>query len=246
MQTVYSKKYWKWGFCSKLYDALTPESYRESLRQVVRQLPKKSNLTLLDVGCGSGLLVDVFKEQGIEGIRYLATDVLDEGVAHAWQKATQNFKSGEALCFRSDLERGLAVKERSLDVAVAHFSLYTLSDDSLRNEVFRDLYKSLKPGGRLICVNPSIDYDPKNIIEESLDLLVQRKNCFLYGSKRFLVYPLTFWFGLKFIYSQLRSGNWRFYTREEIKEVLQKSGFKINSFKPVYAGSGIMVVATAD
>jgi SAM-dependent methyltransferase len=81
MGKFYSKNYWSVGFQSRLYDRLSPESYLESMRRVVAFLPEGKSLTLLDAGCGSGLLLRFLEARIREGLVYTGTDLLKSGVA---------------------------------------------------------------------------------------------------------------------------------------------------------------------
>ena len=82
----YQLNYWKLGFQSKLYDLLTPEAYRESARRCVLSVPVKKGQVLLDVGCGSGLLIECMKDQLAFGLRYIGADIQLPGLIRAGGK----------------------------------------------------------------------------------------------------------------------------------------------------------------
>ena len=62
MSSWYEKYYWWVGFKTRLYDWLTPESYFESMRQTIALIPDKVGQKIWDAGCGSGLLLQIFKD----------------------------------------------------------------------------------------------------------------------------------------------------------------------------------------
>ena len=62
--------------------------------------------------------------------------------------------------------------------------------------------------------------------------------------KKNFVYPLTRIFGLSFIEAQLKSGQWKAFTKKEMIRELVTAGFYNVQFEPVYAGSGWL--ATGD
>ncbi len=246
MKKFYSKNYWSVGFGSSLYDRLSPESYFESMRQVVEALPEGKSLRLLDAGCGSGLLLRFLAPCIRDGLLYTGTDLLATGVEKTLLRAEE--MGITVSCFQSDLTSPLPVEE-GFDVVVGHFSLYTLASDEKRQCALENLQTVLKPQGLLILVNPSVDYDADAIIEQSVQLLRERQG-FLSGFiKQVLVYPFTKALGLRFIQKQLRSGQWKAYTRAEFSLEIERAGFTIEHIEEVYAKSaflGIARLATAD
>ena len=129
MEKFYGKRYWSVGFQSKLYDRLSPESYFESMRRVVANLPAEKPLNLLDAGCGSGLLLDFLEETIREGMVYTGMDILKSGVDQALLRAQELGIAERVSCFQSDLTSPLPANTEKFDVVVGHFSLYTLATD---------------------------------------------------------------------------------------------------------------------
>ena len=125
MKNFYRKNYWSIGFNSKLYDLLSPESYFESIRRVVDNIPDEKPLTLLDAGCGSGLLLKFLSSRIREGISYTGIDLIKTGVEKALLRAKKLGNTSQVSCFQYDLTSSLI--EEKFDVIVAHFSIYTIS-----------------------------------------------------------------------------------------------------------------------
>ncbi len=148
--------------------------------------------------------------------------------------------------FQSNLNCGLAIKKNSVDAVLAHFSLYTLSDPAVRAQVLRDVKEALKPGGTLALVNPSITYDAKNIIRESLGSDKAQNKAGRFWIKKCLLYPLTLHFGLKFIERQLQEEFWKSYTLEEMIAEAKAAGFEIVRTQTVYANSAYLLVGKTD
>ena len=240
MEKFYGKRYWSVGFQSKLYDRLSPESYFESMRRVVANLPAEKPLNLLDAGCGSGLLLDFLEETIREGMVYTGMDILKSGVDQALLRAQELGIAERVSCFQSDLTSPLPADSEKFDVVVGHFSLYTLASDELRQVALGNLKAVLKKEGMLVLVNPSEGYDADLIIKKSSQLVRERYGYFSGLIKQFLVYPFTKSLGLRFIQKQLYSEKWKAYTREEFSGEMERAGFKVLHVEEVYAGGAFL------
>jgi SAM-dependent methyltransferase len=230
--------YWSIGFQSQLYDRLSPESYFESMRRVVDVIPHKKNLSLLDIGCGSGLLLQFLEGRIREGMVYTGVDCLKTGVAEVLSRAQRLGIANRVSCFQSDLT-SLLVGQK-FDVVVGHFSLYVIYPDEQRLEVLSNLKTIMNPEGLLILTNPSINYDVDSIIEESINLVRNRYGFLSSLIKQILIYPLTKAIGLRFIKKQLRQGKWKAYTIEEFSREIKEAGFLVQDIEEVYAESAFL------
>jgi ubiquinone/menaquinone biosynthesis C-methylase UbiE len=242
MAGIYQKNYWRVGFVTKLYDWLCPEAYWQSIRTCVELTPKKQDALWLDIGCGSGQLICTIADQQGSRFKYIGLDVLAPGLSAAKMKAETLADHPQALLVQSDLTQPLPLGVASVDIAVAHFSLYTLTDGRDRRWVLEQVRDILKPEGRLIVANPSRSYDVGEIIKASLELDREQRGPFATLLKRLFVYPLTARFGLKFIKDQLTKNHWHAYSLEELKQEVESAGFSIERSETVYGGSGYLVV----
>ena len=240
MSGWYEKLYWKIGFISRLYDLLTPESYLESMRKVAALMPDKHGQKVWDAGCGTGLLILFLKNAVKQGMIYYGSDLLFSGLSQVRMRAKELRCFDRFACFQNDILTP-AFKEKSLDVIVAHFSIYTIPDNVKRTQALKNMYHVLKSGGLLIVCCPSENYDADQIIEESCKLLVARKSPLEALIKRILFYSFTKRLGLNFIQKQLKSGQWVTYTQEKLIEDLREAGFKIVHSETVYAGGAYLM-----
>jgi ubiquinone/menaquinone biosynthesis C-methylase UbiE len=149
--------------------------------------------------------------------------------------------SDRVACIKSDITAAPVFKENSLDVVVAHFSIYTIRENEKRQKALRNMYRVLKPGGLLIVCCPSKNYDAGKIIEESCELLRARKGLLQAAIRRIFFYPLTKGLGLNFIHKQLQSGQWMSYTREGLTEELRCAGFEIGYSEIIYASGAYLM-----
>ncbi len=242
MLRILYRKYWQLGFKTRLYDALSPKAYLDSLQRAAELLKVDENGSLLDAGCGSGLLVQFITDKLEAGTRYLGADYLAAGLYSLKKKAGSLSGKVKLFGFQADLTGGFPIKPGSVDSAVAHCSIYTMGDADRRKNALKNLYTVLKPGGNLIVVNPCRDYDPKRIISVSLKSLKGKAGASEIFIRKWFVYPLTLHLGLNYIASQLKKDAWHAYTEEELRSEIQGCGFEVNRTEMVYAGSAYLML----
>ena len=236
----YEKNYWRTGFKSRLYDRLTPESYFESMRKAVSMLSEKRDLKIWDAGCGSGLLLVFLEDAFRKGCVYYGTDLLSAGLDRLKQRARELGILDRVTCFQSDLSESPPLKENSIDIVIAHFSIYTIIGNDKRQEALKNMYHVLRPGGLFIASCPSKNYDADQIIKESCELIRIKHGFWNAIFKRLFIYPLTKRLGLNFIQYQLESGKWIAYTLEDLAGELRQVGFEIGTSQSVYADSAYL------
>jgi ubiquinone/menaquinone biosynthesis C-methylase UbiE len=234
------KQYWEIGFKTRLYDWLSPEVYLESLQRVAGLTRLGKGEWVLDVGCGSGVLLPFLANRLTRGERYLGMDILPAGLASLKPRANRANLKGSVSGVQADLSKNLPLGDASVSCVAAHFSIYTLPEESDRRHAYQEFGRVLKPGGLLLTANPTHSYNAKQIIRASLESL--RSQGQLWIVKKYGVYPLTFHLGLKYIEKQLKYGRWHGYRPEELREEVERAGFAIEHSETVYGGSGFLVV----
>jgi len=234
----YRLNYWRLGFQSRLYDLLTPEAYRESARRCAGSVPVKKGQVLLDVGCGSGLLIDYMKDQLGFGLSYIGADIQLSGLMRAKKKVP---KAGGVTLLQADFTRSLPLKKESVEIIAAHFSLYTITDRVNRKKVLSTLVEILKPRGLMVIVNPSREYSAKKIIHESVRLLREQKGGLSAWAHKIFLHPLTNCLGLKFVERQLKTDQWHAFSFKELCEEMESAGLTVVHSETVYADCAHLV-----
>ena len=234
------RKYWEIGFKTRLYDGLSPEAYLDSLLHVADSITIGEGEWVLDAGCGSGLLLPFLKKRLTGGRRYLGMDILPEGPVSLKSRADQLSLNDSVAGVQADLYTRLPLADASVACVAAHFSVYTLPEESDRRRVYQELFRIVKPGGLLVTANPTDCYNARQIIRVSLESLRRQERP--WWIKKLLVYPLTLHLGLKHIERQLKSGRWHGYSSKELCDEVSQAGFTVERSETVYAGSGIFVV----
>lgn len=118
---------------------------------VERYLRPDEGDSVLDIGCGTGDLVEY-----LAGTHYVGHDPSSEYVA----AATERF--GASGTFLVGGVGEIAFEPGSFDLAVAKGVLHHLDDDVAR-ALFDEAADALKPGGRLVTIDPAFDADQSRV-----------------------------------------------------------------------------------
>ncbi|MBI4384478.1 MAG: class I SAM-dependent methyltransferase [Nitrospinae bacterium] len=242
-KSVLYKKYWQAGFATRLYDLLAPEAYLDSLQLGVECAPAGEGKVWLDAGCGSGLALRLMADRLRRGDRYVGIDLLTQGLFATLAKAKALGLGKSVLAVRADLSLVLPLKERSVDIVLAHFIVNTVGDAGRRGEVLNGFRRVLKAGGTLVLTCPSRSYDPENIVRASLASARERYGNIQWSIRKWIYYPLALALGLRHVENQLKTGVWRSYTLEELCAEVRSAGFEVHRAEPVYASSAYVVGA---
>ena len=235
------KKYWEIGFKTRLYDWLSPEAYKESLQRVADSIKLEDGEWLLDVGCGSGLLLPLLADWLTGGGRYLGVDILPAGLDSLKPRANRLNLKGFVSGMQADLSKRLPLHDASISCVAAHFSIYTLPEEKDRSHAYQEIFRVVKSGGLIVTANPTQSYNAKQIIRDSLEILRSQGRPWVV--KQYGLYPLTLHLGLEYIEKQLKSGRWHGYLPEELCDEVTQAGFSIEHTEAVYGESGFLVVA---
>ena len=63
--------------------------------------------------------------------------------------------------------------------------------------------------------------------------------------KKWILYPLAYQFGVKFIERQLKNGVWRSSSAEELCDEIGSNGYEVKHVESVYADSATLVISAS-
>lgn len=122
---------------------------REATLKLARIQPGEK---VLDVGCGTGTLAILAKNQSPASVELYGQDASPQMIARAQQKAAQ---SGVTVDFRPALVEAIDAPDSSFDLVLSSLMVHHLPGD-LKAKAFVEIYRVLKPGGRILVV----DFEP--------------------------------------------------------------------------------------
>jgi demethylmenaquinone methyltransferase/2-methoxy-6-polyprenyl-1,4-benzoquinol methylase/phosphoethanolamine N-methyltransferase len=125
------------------------ENLRASIVDLAQLQPGEK---VLDVGCGTGSLAITAKVKAGASVEISGRDAAPEMIARARQKAA---KAGVAIDFQAGVVEALDFPDDTFDVVLSSFMVHHLPGD-LKAKAFAEIYRVLKPGGRLLV----IDFEP--------------------------------------------------------------------------------------
>ena len=105
---------------------------------------------MLEVGCGTETLTLTAKEHaGSEG-EVVGIDASPEALDIARDKAA---RAGMSVTFQHALMEDIPYPDDQFDVVLSCFMIDHLPDDDARRQGLAEVYRVLKPGGRLLIMN---------------------------------------------------------------------------------------------
>lgn len=231
-----------WDIYARSYDAvrsLIP--YNELLNEIVRAAEIGSNSMVLDVSCGSGNLSERILSTGVCGLKIEAFDASEEMLEAARRKLAGR---PDIKIYRADMNDCFLHADRSFDVVLCSNALYAAKDPAA---LIVEMARVLRRGGRLVIANPlGVSYSAlASIFIEHFACVVER-----YGFIRTLRQAVKdfsqFLCLIRRNYEIIRfakKGGYHFPAALELEKMLRSNGCRVQSIAPVYAGTGLLIVA---
>lgn len=121
--------------------------------RILRDLHLRGDETVLDVGCGHGLLLIAVAKLLSNG-RAVGVDLWSQAdQSNNSREATMNNAVFEGVAERVEVHDGdmrkLPFADETFDAVVAHFAIHNISGREGRREAIREIVRVLKPGGQV-------------------------------------------------------------------------------------------------
>lgn len=148
-----------WDFYARTYDKVAKtRAYGEMMADVVAAVNPQPGQRILDVGCGTGNLqfnLDLM----CRGIDHIGLDFSD-AMLHV---ATEKNPNADYRRWDLNHQPWTILDDASVDTVVCVNNLYTLADPQM---ALREMYRVLKPGGKLVIANPKPGFNPMAILAD--------------------------------------------------------------------------------
>jgi len=141
----------------------------QAIRRKIAELAQiKPGDSVLDVGCGTGDLALAAKTLAGSTGQVYGTDASPKMIDVAQQKAA---RIGAEVTFQVDLIENITFPDDQFDVVLSTLMMHHLPDD-LKREGLAEIYRVLKPGGRLFIVDME-STSGGSVFQRFSDLMIQ-------------------------------------------------------------------------
>jgi ubiquinone/menaquinone biosynthesis C-methylase UbiE len=231
---MFDSKFWARYF--KVYDVLNLLiPYQELLETICNELEIKPGEKILEAGCGTGNLAIKIKERGGDVI---GLDNCKEAL-EIYKKKDPNAK-----IVLADLREKLPFPDNYFDKIACNNTLYIIPKEK-QLDVLKELYRILKPEGKIIITNPLKESRIYKIYTAGIRANFKKEGLVRTIIKIVKFFPQTieiFYFNCV-LNKKIKEGKGYFSTEEELQNLLRNSGFR-NILKKglVYANQNILLI----
>ncbi|NER98960.1 MAG: class I SAM-dependent methyltransferase [Symploca sp. SIO1B1] len=163
------------------------------LDSVSRQLPKKQPLRLLDLGCGNGAISKQLYEKGFSVIGIDINTNAIEAAQESFAVADEG-NPHELKFFAGDIasEKGLLTDAQLFDVVIGQLVISIIGNVDDRNNLLRNIFKSLEPDGWLYLsasgISDTINNQYQQLYDADYELTKERYTYFSRNKKGEVLY----------------------------------------------------------
>lgn len=217
-----------WEMYSKVYDAVRHwKPYRQLLQDICREIDLKPGTVVLDAGCGTGNLCEALAANsphaGIVGIDF-SRQMLDI--------AREKLKNTRVKLYQMDLNSPLPFKDGTFDYIALINTLYAVKSPL---GVLRELHRVLKPGGKIIIVNP---FPGARALPVHQNFDLQGANRMKLGRDIAIGNYIN-----RIIYAKGMSREFHFLPENKIIAILKEAGYSSIKSRLAYSGQSLLVTA---
>jgi SAM-dependent methyltransferase len=237
-------QFWNIAFRTGMYDFLMMSSYDHSLKTIANSAKIEKGWNVMDVGCGSGrLLFHLSNKLKDTGSKWTGLELTPGGLSACKYRIRNMGLEDIANVLPANMCQPLPLDKNSIDVAIAHFSMYVIPDRDKRIDAFKNIASALKEGGRIYLATPGKNYNAKDQVHSSI--AIDKENSEISGIRRtlnkLLFLTLGYW-SEKAITKRIRAGIWCSFSKDELEKEAGEAGLKLEWVKDVYGDTSLMAV----
>lgn len=223
-----------WAKYFRVYDVLNLViPYQELLDSIVHELDIKKGDLILDAGCGTGNLA---VKMTAKGAKVIGIDNCIEALDIYRQK------DPKAEILVHDLTQSLPFPDNYFDKVASNNVIYALPKE-MRNEIIKEIYRVLKPGGKVVISNVHRGFKPVLIYKDTVKIEKARKGLFntIILVLRMSIPTMKMLYFNKLIVAENKGGNFDFMENNEQINLLRENKFnKISENLSVYSNQAIL------
>lgn len=243
---IINDQFWNITFTTGLYDFVVMSSYDHSLESITESANITEKCVVMDVGCGSGRQLRYIGEKLKQtGSHWTGLELTPGGINACKKRITNMGLVDNARVLQADMTNTLPVEEESIDIAIAHFSLYVIPDRDKRVAAFKNIASTLKKGGKVYLALPGKNYNAQDQVRSSL--LINKNNPNIsFARKQWnrLMFPTIGLISEIAVTKRIQEGVWCGFTKEEIESEAGEAGFKLDWMKGIYGDTSLMASFT--
>lgn len=189
-------------------------------RKAIRECELKLNDKVLDLCCGTGQMIHYACKKVGKSTEVIGLDFNQEMITVGYKRLNQNIKDYNYKLLRGDV-LDLPFEDNSFHCVTIAFGLRNIKD---KDRALSEMYRVLKPGGKLVCLELS---------NPELPILKEIHSAYLT-----FILPTIGYLGTrdKRAYAYLRDSVKNFMPKKELKLSFDHAGFKDTRYIPLTFG----------
>jgi SAM-dependent methyltransferase len=239
---VINNQFWNLAFKTGVYDFVVMSSYDHSLKTIADSSNLKPQCHVLDVGCGSGrLLLHIGDKLKETGSLWTGLELTPGGISACKSRISSMGLQGNARVLPANMCQSLPLERESVDVAIAHFSMYVIPDREMRILAFKNIAEVLKKNGMIYIASPGKNYNAKDLVRSSL--AIDKTNPDLSLSRKLwnkLMFSTLGHMSEVMVANRIQKGVWCGFSKEEMENEASEAGLTMQRVKDIYGDTSLM------
>jgi ubiquinone/menaquinone biosynthesis C-methylase UbiE len=242
LSEVMNDQFWNLSFKTGLYDFVVMSSYDHSLKSIAEAANISKKCNILDIGCGSGrLLVHIADTLKQTGSHWTGLELTPGGISACKHRIKNMRLKDYTRVLPADMCLPLPIKKESIDIAIAHFSLYVIPEREKRITAIGNIAKTLKSDGRIYVAIPGNNYNARDQVDSSLALDRNNPDLSTFGKLRNkFMYSTVGRISEIVIGNKIDKGIWKGFSEDDIAQESTEAGLKLHWTKGTYGNTSIM------